>query len=179
MLPCSGDLVTGQSNRMPPVVSLHRRFSRLTSGSKSQSRKILRNFSIIWVFRFLATLSSSLFTSGSSNREVYSKTFTDPFAIFSRKSPCLAVIFQNFVSKVFGGSIWRLVRNSFQSQKSRVLHNEGLFQDRFQKLFIFPSQLVIIHLLVCLSLFQNHRVHTHILHILLHLFTNLQEKVWV
>ena len=36
-----------------------------------------------------------------------------------------------------------------------------------------------IHLLVYLSLFQNHRVHTQSLHILPHFFTNLQEKVRV
>ena len=44
VLSCSGDLFTGQSNRMPLVASLHRRFLRLIGGSKSQLRKILRNF---------------------------------------------------------------------------------------------------------------------------------------
>ena len=73
----------------------------------------------------------------------------------------------------------RLVRDLVQSQKSHVLHNKGLFQNRFQKLFIFPLHLVTIHLLVCLFLFQKHHVQTKILHIVLHLFTNLQEKVWV
>ena len=44
VLPYFGDLVAGQSSRMPPVVSLHRRFSRFTGGSKSLLRKRLRNF---------------------------------------------------------------------------------------------------------------------------------------
>ena len=55
----------------------------------------------------------------------------------------------------------------------------GSFSDQVSKLFIFPSHLVTIHLLVYLSLFQNHRVHTQTLHILPHFFTNLWEKVWI
>ena len=42
--PCSGDLPCGSSQLHAPVVSLYRRFLRFTSGSKSQSRKRLRNF---------------------------------------------------------------------------------------------------------------------------------------
>ena len=55
----------------------------------------------------------------------------------------------------------------------------GSFSGQVSKLFIFPSHLLIIHLLVYLSLFQNHRVHSQTLHILPHFFTNLQEKVWI
>ena len=44
VVPCSGDLVAGQSSRMPPVASLHRSFLRLTSESTSQSWKRLRKF---------------------------------------------------------------------------------------------------------------------------------------
>ena len=44
VLPCSGDLVVGQSSRIPPITSLHRRFSQLIAGSKFQSWKRLRNF---------------------------------------------------------------------------------------------------------------------------------------
>ena len=55
----------------------------------------------------------------------------------------------------------------------------GSFSGQVSKLFIFPSHLLTIHLLVCLSLFQNHRVHSQTLHILPHFFTNLQEKVWI
>ena len=44
VLPCSGDLVIGKPNRMPPVTSLLSRFTWLTGWSKSQSRKRLRKF---------------------------------------------------------------------------------------------------------------------------------------
>ena len=40
--------------------------------------------------------------------------------------------------KICHMGFWRLVRNSFQSQKTRVLHNEGYIQGIFQKPFIFP-----------------------------------------
>ena len=44
VLPYCGDLVAGQSSRIPLVTSLHRRFSRLIGGSKFQLWKRLRNF---------------------------------------------------------------------------------------------------------------------------------------
>ena len=44
VLPCSGDLITGQSSCMSSVTSLLRWFSGLTGRSVSQSWKILRNF---------------------------------------------------------------------------------------------------------------------------------------
>ena len=44
VLPCSGDFVAGQFSRMSLVASSYSKFSRLTDGSLSQSRKILRNF---------------------------------------------------------------------------------------------------------------------------------------
>ena len=50
VLPCSSDLIVSQYSCMPPVASLHRRFSRLTGKSMSQSRKRLRKFSKILGF---------------------------------------------------------------------------------------------------------------------------------
>ena len=44
ILPCSGDLVAGQSSCMSLVASLYNRFSWLIGGSLSQLRNILRNF---------------------------------------------------------------------------------------------------------------------------------------
>ena len=64
-------------------------------------------------------------------------------------------ILQNFVSKVFGGLLWWLVCDSIQLWKSRVLHNEGLFQDRFQKLFIFPR---IMWLFIFSSAFPSFKI---------------------
>ena len=76
VLPCSGNLVAGKPSRMPLVVSLLNWFTRLSSGSKSQSRKRLRNFSKILSFRFLATLFGDLFESGSfSYLEVFVALF--------------------------------------------------------------------------------------------------------
>ena len=50
VLPCIGNLVAGQSSRIPPVTSIHKRFLQLTSGSMSQLRKRLRKFSKILGF---------------------------------------------------------------------------------------------------------------------------------
>ena len=51
-----------------PVASLHKNFSRLTSGSMSQLQKILRIFFKIWFFlMFLAAQSGDLFTGGGSS----------------------------------------------------------------------------------------------------------------
>ena len=53
-----------------PVTSPHKNFSRLTSGSMSQLRKILRIFFKIWFFlMFLAAQSGDLFTGGGSSRD--------------------------------------------------------------------------------------------------------------
>ena len=78
--------------------------------------------------------------------------------------------------KIFHTSFWRLVRDSFQSWKTCVLHNEGYFQVSFQKLFNFPSHFVTVHCLVHSSPSQTHRVYSKILHFLQHLFTNIQEQ---
>ena len=75
--------------------------------------------------------------------------------------------------KICHMGFWRLVRDSFQSRKTCVLHNEGYFQGCFQKLFIFPSHLVTVHNLVRPSLFQNHHSHSQSLHFLHLFFTNL------
>ena len=56
--------------------------------------------------------------------------------------------------KICHTGFWPLVCDSIQSRKSHVLHNKGLFQDSFQKLFIFPSHHVTIHRLVRLSLYK-------------------------
>ena len=74
----SGDLPRGSSQSHAPVTSFYQRFSRLIGRSKSQLRKRLRNFSKIWVFRFLATLFGDLFANGSSSCEVYTKCFVTP-----------------------------------------------------------------------------------------------------
>ena len=55
VLPYSGDLVAGKPSHMPPVVSLLSRFMQLSSGSRLQSQKRLRNFQKFWVFRFIMT----------------------------------------------------------------------------------------------------------------------------
>jgi len=39
--------------------------------------------------------------------------------------------------KICHTGFWRLVRDSFQSRKTRVLHNEGYFQGSFHKTFQF------------------------------------------
>ena len=67
MLPCSGNLVAGKPNCMAPVASLLSIFTRLSSGSRLQSRKRLEDIQKFWVFRFLMTKFGDLFGSGSFN----------------------------------------------------------------------------------------------------------------
>ena len=45
----------------------------------------------------------------------------------SSREKHLKIFFQNFVFECFGGLTWRLVGDSLQSQKTRVLHSEGSF----------------------------------------------------
>ena len=76
-------------SRVSPVACLQsrapfREYSRLIGGSKSQSRKILRKFFKIWVFRFLTTHTGDLLVGGSSNREGYTEIFVAPFATSSQ-----------------------------------------------------------------------------------------------
>ena len=104
VLPCSGDLVAGQTSRMPSVVSLHRSFSRLTGGSKIRREKDLENFQKFWVFSFLATQFGGLFTSGSFNREL-TQSFCSSLHDFlaggiSSREKYLDKFFKNFVSSV-------------------------------------------------------------------------------
>ena len=67
-----------------PVASPHRDFSQFTSGSMSQSRKILRIFFKIWVFMFLVAQIGDLFAGGGSSHEGYSEIFPAYFVTPSR-----------------------------------------------------------------------------------------------
>ena len=54
-----------------------------------------------------------------------------------------------------------------------------IFRVVLKKKFIFPSHIVTVHCFVHPSLFQTHRSHSQNSIFHHHLFTNLQEKVWV
>ena len=98
VLPCSGDLVAGQSNCISLVASSYSRFSQLIGKSLSQLRKYLEIFLEIWVFRFLSTQTGNLFARESSSREGYTDIFAAPFATCRVKH--LDKFFKNFVSGV-------------------------------------------------------------------------------
>ena len=126
MLPCSGDLVTGQSSRMPSVTSLRRRVSRLTGWSMSQSRKRLRKFSKILGFLQFSWLSLVTCLRVEAPVARLYRNFRGSLRDLLVSGPfsCkknLEKIFKNFVSKMFGGLSWRLVHDSVHSRKMCVL----------------------------------------------------------
>ena len=127
VLPCSGDLVTGQSSRMPSVTSLRRRFLRLTGWSMSQSWKRLRKFSKILGFLQFSWLSLVTCLQVEAPVARLYRNFRGSLrdllvgGPFSCKKH-LEKIFKNFVSKVFGDLSWQLVRDSVHSRKMCVLH---------------------------------------------------------
>ena len=94
------------------VVSPHRDLSWLTSGSMSQSRKILRIFFKNLVFMFLTAQYSDLFAGGRFSREGYIEIFTAHIATLSRVDfPVVKntqKIFQIFVFDCFCDWLWRL-----------------------------------------------------------------------
>ena len=130
-------------------------FWRLSSQSRPQSWKRFRKISKFWVCDIFTTQFGDWFTSGSSSCEFYSKSFAAPLTTFSQVDLPVTKItwtnFSKFVTQDFVDLNWWLVRDSLQSQKTRVLHNEGYFQGTYQKIFIFPSHIVIVHCLPLLN----------------------------
>ena len=65
----------------PQSRALLREYSWLIGGSKSRSRKILRKFFKIWVFRFLTTQTGNLFADGTSSCEKHLDKFFKNFIL--------------------------------------------------------------------------------------------------
>ena len=149
-------ILAGHSSCKTPVAS-----GLLASQSPSHEKDI-EKFKNFWVFNISVTQFGDWFASGSSSHKFtqndlqLSSWLACEWTSQSRKT--LGQIFQILPQGFFCDLVWRLVCDSFQSQKSRVLHNDGLFQDRFQKLFSFPSFTLTVHCLVRSSLSQTHRV---------------------
>ena len=78
-----GDLVAGQSSRMPPVGRSHRRYSHLTSGSMSQSRKRLIKFFKILGFKCFRNSVWWLVCEWKLQLRGYTKIFVAPFTTSS------------------------------------------------------------------------------------------------
>ena len=126
MLPCFGDLVAGHSNLIPPIASLHRRFSRLTSGLMSQSRKRLRKFSKILGFHSSRDSIWRLVHEWKLQSQGYLEIFVWlPWNFQWQKT--LGQIFQNFCHRVFGDLSWLLVHDLVQSRKMRVFRFKDIF----------------------------------------------------
>ena len=137
------------------------------AGQCPSCEKDLEKFSKIWVFRFLAGYTQKLLRLPSRLPRgwIFScEKHLDNFSKFCHKGfwrlALVTCLWLTLVAKITCFAHW------------------GSFSGQVSKLFIFPSHLVTIHLLVRFSLFQNHRVQTHTLHILPHFVTNLLEKVW-
>ena len=131
VLPCSGDLVTGQTNRMSLITSLHRSFLRLTSKSMLQSWKRLRKFSKFWVFKSSRDSVWRLVHEWKLQSQGYTEFFTAPFAtsswVYLPITKNTSKFFSKILSKVFGGLTWQLVRDLVQRQKTCILR----FKDSF------------------------------------------------
>ena len=110
VLPYSGDLVAGKPSHMPPVVSLLSRFMQLSSGSRLQSQKRLRNFQKFWVFRFIMTqlaTCSQVEASATSLLKSFRGSLRD-FLVGGTSS------LEKYLSL-------RLVRDLVQSRKTHIL----------------------------------------------------------
>ena len=85
--------------------------------------------------------------------------------------------------KICGMGFWRLdlvtCSRLILVAKNACFAQIGLYSRQFSKTIQFPLHHVLVHCLVCLSLFQNHHFHSQNLHFLHQSFINLQEKVWV
>ena len=109
-----------------------------------------------------ATVASSrvsfgdLFVSGRSSREGYTEIFTAQLATPSRVSlSSREKHLEKFSRILFSKCFAAYPKDLTQSRKSRVLHIEGYFQSCFQKLFIFPSCIIIIvHTFISCPLFS-------------------------
>ena len=102
MQPCSSDLPRRSSQSQ----AYTKGFCDPLASQGPSCEKDLENFSKIWVFRCLTTQFGDLCASGSSNRQVYSKFFTAPFATSSQVDLLVAkntqTNFSNFSLKGFG-----------------------------------------------------------------------------
>ena len=153
-----------QASRMSQSRAYTEGFCDSLVGQKSQSRKRLRNFSKIWVFKFLATLFSD------------SECFVSPFATSSRVDLPNAKntwkSFSNFCVMGFGD----LLATYF----SRENHVFCALRTFFKNFFNFLSFTLTVHCLVHSSCFHKLTMFlTKNLHFPYHLYFNLQEKVWV
>ena len=159
VLPYFGDFVAGWSSHMPQSQA-HTEIFRNSLASKCLSRKkYLEYFSKIWVLMFLAAQYGDLFAGGRSSRKRYTEIFATYLTTLLRVDFPVAKNtqknFQIFGFQVSRGLFCRLARDLVQSRKSRVLHIEGYFQGRFQKLFIFPSCIIItVHTFISCPLFS-------------------------
>ena len=84
VLPCSSHLIVSQYSCMPPVASLHRRFSRLTNRSMSQLQKWLRKFSKILGFYNSHDSVWRLVREWKLQSWGYTEIFAAPFVTYSR-----------------------------------------------------------------------------------------------
>ena len=151
---CSGDSIS----RVNPIACLQSQAYSEASATLWRVRHPVaektQKFSKTRVLRFVATLIGDCFASGSSSREFYSDYLATPISTHLRVELLVTKNTQTNFSKFFSWGFWRLVRDLFQLQKSRVLH----FKDSFQKLFNFPSFILSVHCLARSSLSQTHRV---------------------
>ena len=125
-------------SRVSQVASLSRVFAghfwRLVRKWKVQSRGLLKDF---------RGSARNSFAGRPSSREKHLEKF-----------------FQIFVLECFGGSIWRLFGDSFQSRKSRVLEIQG----QFLKFFVFPRSFCDYSLSFSSALTHSHRTSIFDLH---------------
>ena len=106
-------------------------FGNSLVGQRPSYEKDLEKFSKILSVSSSHDSVGNLFASGSSSCDVIQKFLRPPSrlphgcAFQSQKT--LRKFFKNFVSKVFGGLTWRLVRDLILSQKTHVLRSKDNF----------------------------------------------------
>ena len=144
--PCFGDLASWVKLVTTPSRKLTQQLlATLWQVKAPVTKKTQKNFKNLGFQNF-----HDWFTSGSSSHEFYSDYLATPISTHLRVELLVAKNTQKNFSKFFSWGFWRLVRDLFQLQKSCVLH----FKDSFQRLFNFPSFIVLpVHLSHKLTVF--------------------------
>ena len=125
--PVLATYLTSQASREPLVASLHRRFSRLSGRLKSQSRKRPRKFFKNLGFLISCDLVWQFVREWKLQLRGLLRNFHGSLLDFLTGGPSSDEKHLYNFFKILSQGFWRLIRDSYQSQKSGVLR----FKDSF------------------------------------------------
>ena len=165
-----------------PSRKLTQKLSRLSGESSPLLQKRLRKISKFLGFSIFCDLVWRLVCKWKLQLQVYLECF-DSLCDLLATGPSNHEKHLNKFFKICGMGFWRLdlvtCSRLILVAKNACFAQIGLYSRQFSKTIQFPLHHVLVHCLVCLSLFQNHNFLSQNLHFLHQSFINLQEKVWV